>query len=70
MKDIIVRLIDMPTTVRGFTARDNNEDYNIYLNSKLAKEILYRTYEHEKKHILREDFDSEESVYKIERDVG
>ena len=36
MNDIIVRIINLPASVRGVTVVDENGNYNIYINAKLA----------------------------------
>lgn len=56
MEEIYTRLIDLPTTIRGYTVRDKEGDYNIYLNTRISQEARLETYEHELKHIEQGDF--------------
>ena len=56
MNDIYVRLINLPSSVKGVTVLDENDDYNIYINQKLSPEQQKKVYEHEKNHIENGDF--------------
>ena len=56
MNDFIVRLVRLPSSIKGFTIPDENGDYNIYLNDKLYGEELNAAYDHEVEHIERGDF--------------
>lgn len=51
MEDIIVRYMDLPVKVRAYTATDENNDYNIYVNSRLSAEGRQRALSHELEHI-------------------
>lgn len=66
MNDIIIRVVDMPESIRALTIRDPENDYNIYLNCRLSQERLLQAYMHELQHIRSGDFDSSESVDLIE----
>ena len=57
MNDIIVRHVTMPTTIHGFTARDSEGDYNIYINDKIGYFQQRKTIRHEMKHITEEHFE-------------
>jgi len=61
-----IRLIDLPASVKGMTIQDEEGFFNIYINSKLNFEQQQQTIEHELCHIMRGDFDSVESLEKIE----
>ena len=56
MNEIVVRYIALPATVRGFTARDPNGDYNIYINDSIGIIQQAETYKHELKHINEDNF--------------
>ena len=58
--------MDLPHTVKGFTIKDDNEFYNIYINSHLCQEAQHKAIKHELTHIKRHDFDSYETLGKIE----
>lgn len=57
-KSLIVRKIEMPMTVRGFTMVDAEGIYNVYINDRLSAESAKRTMQHELDHIRNGDFDS------------
>lgn len=59
MNEIFYRLVDLPTSVRGFTIPDENGDYNIYINSNLSDELLDKTVKHELEHIQSGDFEKD-----------
>lgn len=56
MSNIFVRIIDLPCTVRGYTALDDEGDYNIYLNARLNNIQQTNAYNHEMTHIKRNDW--------------
>ena len=49
------KLMDLPTTVRGFCYHDGDGEEFVILNSRLTREQNLTTYEHERKHLLRGD---------------
>lgn len=57
MNDIIVRHITLPTTIHGFTARDSEGDYNIYINDRIGYFQQEKTIRHEMKHINDDNFE-------------
>jgi len=57
MGQIFTRLIKMPARIKGYTAIDDDGNYNIYLNEKLSCEQQKKTYLHEMAHITRGDWD-------------
>lgn len=62
----IVRLIDLPGQIRGFTVEDSEGDYNIYLNARLNRAMQLRAYDHEIGHIKNGDFDRTDAA-EVER---
>lgn len=48
-----VKLMDLPTSVRGFVFTDADGEPVIVLNSRLTREQNLRTYDHEQRHIAR-----------------
>ena len=48
---VIIRIIDLPPTVQGITIKDENDDYNIYLNAKLSLDGRGDAFRHEVEHI-------------------
>ncbi len=63
MEQVIIRLIDLPTSVHGFTVVDADGNYNVYLNSNGDLESAFA---HEMQHILDNDFYNSEDIRVIE----
>lgn len=59
MEDIFIRLIPMPSHIRGFTAR-GCDGYSIYIDESLSDDERMKVYKHELDHIINGDFDSHE----------
>jgi len=59
---VIIRVIDMPVTVRGITVKDSNDDYNIFLNARLSMEMRVIAFRHEVDHIRSGHFYDYRSV--------
>ncbi len=57
MDETYIRIIDLPSTVKGVTVRDEDGCFNIYINSSLSEDQRRLAIEHEMKHINRGDFD-------------
>lgn len=62
MERVEVKLIDLPTSIRGFTAYteecDGEPVFTIILNARMDASTQMRAYEHEMNHINKMDFDS------------
>lgn len=69
MDAVIIRLIDLPEGIRGFTVKDENEDYNVYINAKLSADVRAETFRHEIDHIRRGHFYSSMPVSVKEKEV-
>ena len=69
MNEIIVRLIDLPVELNGFTALDEQDDYNVYLNARLSEEDMKQTFLHEMGHILYGHFYDQRPVEEKEQEV-
>lgn len=67
MNEIFVRMINLPSAVKGVTVIDDNDDYNIYINSKLSADERQKVLDHEKRHIENGDFSSFEDIEVIEK---
>ena len=50
-------LINMPTKVKGFTSKNEDDSYSVFINSRLTYEQRLKAYAHEIKHIENGDFD-------------
>ena len=66
---IIIRIIDLPVTVKGFTVKDENDDYNVYINARLSAAIQGEATRHELEHIVRGHFYSQMPVAEKEQEV-
>lgn len=69
IEDYVIRLVDMPITVDGLTIKDENDIYNIYINSRICQAQRINTFRHEMKHIRKHHFESELPVKDIEEDI-
>lgn len=59
------RLMDLPTSVRGFCYHDDNGEEFIILNSRLTHEQNRKTFDHEMEHIENEEmYDQNYNEYK------
>lgn len=65
--DVFVRKIPLPSGVRAFTIPDSQGCYNIYINENLSGEQQQKSLEHEKRHILNDDFIKDDAAGDIER---
>lgn len=54
-KERPARLMDLPTTIRGFCYHDDDGEEFVILNSRLTHEINQSTWIHERRHIRRGD---------------
>lgn len=68
MSDVVVRVVDAPVYIKGYTLRDCDGDYNIYINAKYPAEQQVRIFGHELQHIRCGDYDSNADIRAIERD--
>lgn len=69
MDSIIIRIVDMPLSLRGATVKDENGDYNMYLNARLSDEERGKAYRHEIEHIRQGHFYQERPVADLEREA-
>lgn len=58
-------LINMDTKIKGFTSKNEDDSYSVFINSRLSYEQRMKAYAHELKHIENGDFDMFD-VQKIE----
>lgn len=64
---IILRYIDMVYSVKAFTVLDDDDNYNIYINSRYAEGIREDSLRHEMQHIKNGDFLCSVPAHLIER---
>lgn len=56
VNNIYIRGVALPGRVRGVTVKDDEDDYNVYINTQLCPETQRRAAAHEIKHIYQKDF--------------
>jgi hypothetical protein len=66
---IIIRIIDLPETVKGFTVKDENDDYNVYINAKLSEDARADAWRHEIEHIRKDHFYNQMPVWEKEQEA-
>ena len=66
MDEVFIKLADFPTNIHGYTVRDCEGDYNIFINSRITREEQILAYNHELKHIQGDDYNTKGSVDLIE----
>ena len=67
-EDIVVRIINLPTTIKGFCSPSPDGTYNVYLNARQSCETQDKTFKHEIEHIEQGHFDSDKPVTVLEKD--
>lgn len=67
MDEVIVRLQDMPTKMKGVTLLDESGDYNVYINSRLSADSQREVLNHEMLHIRRDDFYNDLTIREAEK---
>lgn len=66
MEIIQVFIVDMPTSIRGLTVRNEDDSYTILINAGLPHEEQIKVYDHEIEHINNHDYDHMYDASKIE----
>jgi hypothetical protein len=68
MDSVIIRLIDLPAGINGLTMKDENGDYNIYINAGISDDARGKAFRHEIEHIRNGDFTNDSVIaYHIEK---
>ena len=57
--DIRVVCVPLPGRIKGFVRKNPDGSYTIVLNENYSYEIRIRTYDHELRHIMEEDAESD-----------
>ena len=65
-ENIVLRIVDLPHSIRAITLLDDDGWYNIYINARLNAHMRKKAYEHELEHIRRGDWESDLPVWYIE----
>ena len=69
MDSVIIRILDLPETVRGFTVKDENDDYNVYINARLSADGRAEAFRHEIDHIRFGHFYDQKTVADKEKEA-
>lgn len=56
MDYIRIYLMDLPHAVRGYTVKNEDDSYSIFLNARLSAQMQKETYDHEMRHIDHQDY--------------
>ena len=59
-RDYDVRLIDLPPGIPGFV-RQQDDFYTIVLNSRLTRERNQKTFEHDRGHLINDDYEKKDA---------
>lgn len=54
---VYVHFLQLPSRVKGFSTKNDDNTYTIILNSRLNYEQQLKSYKHELFHIINKDFD-------------
>lgn len=65
-RDFIVRVIDLPPSVDGLVTPNDDGTFSIYLNANNPEDKQIKSYEHEVRHIINDDFYSVRSIEEVE----
>lgn len=66
MEETIVRLKDLPCGINGMTILDSDGNYNVYINARLSVDDQKKAYQHELRHIERDDFYNDLTIQEAE----
>ncbi len=69
MNNIYIRKISLPKNVRGVTIIDNDDNYNVYVNTNLCQKAVEATIAHEMCHIHKNHFYNEQTALQSENEV-
>ena len=64
--DYIVRMIDLPGDINACVRMDEDGFGNIYINDRLSPDAKRKAFEHECRHIERDDMDNDLSIHQVE----
>ena len=65
--EVTIRVVDdMPVSSPGFVIYDETGHYNVYLNGRYNHESNMQTVDHELRHILNDDFFSDDDIRTVE----
>lgn len=62
MSDVNICVCQLPCGVKGFCKKNDDDSYTIVLNAALDREAQRKTFLHELRHLLHNDFEGVSSV--------
>jgi hypothetical protein len=68
--DYTVRMVKLPGDIHGAVRLSDDGFANIYINDQLAPMAKRKAFDHEKKHIDRDDFYNDLSIKEVEECHG
>ena len=68
--DFVVRMVNFPGSVRGALRVDSDGFGNIYINDALGPAARRRAFDHEVRHLVRGDLDSDLPIEEVENCRG
>ena len=68
--NVFVRLIPLPEAVRAVTLPNDDCTFDVYVNLNLPEELQVKALEHELKHIRKDHFYNDDSVWVNEEEAG
>ena len=70
LMDCIVRCIDMPCSIGGYVTPNDDDTFNIYINSNLPADKQKAALLHELRHISRSHYWQDGSILDFESDAN
>ncbi len=67
-EEVYIRLLSLPSTIKGMTLVDPDGNYNIYINQNLSRNQQRKALQHEMRHVRQGDCYSEKSIRHLEFD--
>ena len=66
MEIIQVFFVDLPSSIRGLTVKNNDDSFTILINVNMSYEAQLSAYLHEMEHIKNNDFDYMHDINELE----
>ena len=70
MGNILIHLVDLPSSIKGVTAINSDGDYIIFINSNLCEEQVEITRRHELEHLSHNHFQSDDDIGNLELEAS
>ena len=63
---MIIRVKELPATINGVTIKDDNGDYNVYINACISEDARAEAFRHEVAHIREGHFHNMDDIRTLE----